>query len=68
MVLKKMDPMKSYDQNKQKNEKKGDFLGYFLCKIGWILKVVAAPQKNLKTLENLFELFLGIDTAVCEIP
>ena len=52
----------------KKFAKKGKFSGYFLCEIGRILKLVAAPQKSLKTLEIFFELVLGIDTAVCGIP
>ena len=47
--------MKIYGQNK----KYGSFSGYFLCKIGLILKVVAAPERSLKTLEKKI--------AVCEI-
>ena len=52
----------------KKCEKKWSFSGNFPYKIGQILKMVATPQKNLKTPEIFFELVLGIDTAVCEIP
>ena len=40
---------------------------YFWANSVVILKVVAPPQKSLKTLEKFFELDLGIETAVCEI-
>ena len=58
---------KKIKQNWQKTEM-SIFPLYFWANPFVILKVVAALQKNLKTLENYSELVLGIDTAVCEIP
>ena len=60
----------SYEKLRPKQKryaKKGWFLGNFLCKVGRILEVVAAPQKCLNTLEIVFEWVFGIDTDVCEI-
>ena len=59
----------SYEKlwQKQKNmRKKDNFWAISFVKL-IILKVVAAPQKCLKTLEFFFELVLGTDTAKCEI-
>ena len=39
----------------KKREKKWSFSGNFPYRIGQILKMVATPQKNLKTLEIYFE-------------
>ena len=59
--------LKKMKQKMQKTEM-SIFPLYFWANPFVILKVVAALQKNLKTLENYSELVLGIDTAVCEIP
>ena len=58
---------KSFKAKNKINKKNGQFFDYFICNIGQILKVLAAPQKSNKTIDIFFELILGIDTAVCEI-
>ena len=67
MGIKRTVPIRKNKQKMQKTEM-SIFPLYFWANPFVILKVVAALQKNLKTLENYSELVLGIDTAVCEIP